>query len=274
MRHLAVLALILTAGCGGSPTSPSPQPSPAPSPAPAPTFSGAVTDTVTGAPISGFSALLAGSRVTVSAPGYLTRETRNGDVDLIPEAAPFSLAFYRQFVRGALQDGQMEPLRRWTVAPSVYLQRAGFSDATVAEMESAVRQSVIGFTGGQFGVTTLESGPEARAPRAGWIVVSTDLETPGECGRSAIGGGEIHVSLRPICVDGYAVTNLAHEIGHALGFWHVPSGLMQAPAPRGMLAPSTLERYHASIAYKRAPGNRDVDSDPVSSAVTTRVVVD
>ena len=57
-----------------------------------------------------------------------------------------------------------------------------------------------------------------------------------------------------------------HEVGHALGFFHVSdrSSVMfptiPGNCPAGNLSPS--ERYHAAIAYARPRGNRDPDNDP------------
>jgi hypothetical protein len=67
-------------------------------------WTGTVTDTMTGRAIANATATLGGSRVSVAAPGYLTRETRASAaaVDLIPEAG-FDLDFYRQFARQQLR---------------------------------------------------------------------------------------------------------------------------------------------------------------------------
>lgn len=248
-----LLVVSVLAGCGSRPAAPSPAPAPIPL---------TVTNTVTGAPILDFTAVVNGSRRIVSAPGYITRDTSASvtATDLIPEAG-FDLGFYRQLVRGAL-NGSMEPLRRLTASPSIYLQTAGLSPAMVSSMEAAARAVVPALTGGALSVAGWETGEAAKVPQAGWIVISTDHEVPGECGRSTIAGGDIHISTRPNCVDsGYAATNLAHELGHALGFRHVPSGLMAAPAPRGVTLPSEPERYHGAIAYKRPNGSRDIDVD-------------
>lgn len=278
MRALLVLALILTVGCGSSPTAPSPQPTPSPAPTPAPTFSGTVTDTVSGLPISGFSALLAGSHVTVSAPGYLTRDTRNGDVDLIPEAAPFSLAFYRQLVRNGYEaPGSLEPLRRLTVAPSIYLQTAGLSAATIASLKDYARQAVYDFSGRTMAVVTIEEGAELRPDRAGWITVEIMSGTAGAtCGDAFVGQSAGHIRLFAVGCNRPVPHVLAHEIGHAMGFYHDEgsTNLMSATRPisHDGLA-SSIERFHAAIAYKRGPGNRDVDVDGATSSLA-RVVVD
>jgi hypothetical protein len=61
-----------------------------------------------------------------------------------------------------------------------------------------------------------------------------------------------------------------HEVGHALGFFHVGdrSSLMfpfvAGDCPAGQL--SAAEAYHAGIVYSRPRGNLDPDRDPPSGA--------
>jgi hypothetical protein len=266
-RTPSTLAVLLVAvalvGCGSerSPLGPTPTPSPAPA-----TFSGSVTDTVTGAPVAGFTALVSGSRLTVSAPGYVTRETRAGasSVDIIPEAS-FDLEFYRQFARGTLED-PMQPLRVLAQAPSLYLQTAGLSTATISALEQAARGVVPAMTGGRFTVTAWETGTNLRSDAYGWIVIELVNDPTANCGRSNVGAVAGHVWLNRAdrcSFDQYSPTALAHEIGHALGFFHVasPDALMFAHPAFGRIAPSDIERRHAAIAYHRQAGNRDIDVD-------------
>src|SRR5436190_2067767 len=79
--------------------------------------------------ISGAGRQPVGVRVSISATGYVRRDTsiqaganRSGLVsDLIRDAAPFSLTFYRELARGSL-DGAMRTTRRWHQDPSFYIQ--------------------------------------------------------------------------------------------------------------------------------------------------------
>lgn len=260
MWRALLLGAMLTAGCGHSPTSPDPPPPVG--------FAGTVTDTLSGAPVVGFTATMSAGRVTVSAPGYVTHaNVRNAaTIDVIPESG-FDVEFYRQFARGTL-DGPIQPLRVLSAAPSIYLQTAGLTAANVAALEQAARAVVPALTGGRFQVQAWETGAEARPEHTGWIVVELVTEPESNCGRSLVGtpAGHIWLNTAPKCARNGSIVGtpnlFAHEIGHALGFTHVDrSDALMYPVVAAT-APSDLERRHAAIAYARPRANTDLDSDP------------
>ena len=270
-------------------------------------------DAVTGAPISGASVAFAKlSTVTsnatgewtmtgtgpvdmsqplkVSAPGYITHDTRvrwqsdgrtNLDILLFRDAAPYSLAFYRDIVRNAFEaPDHLEPLRRWTVQPNFYIDTFNpktsqpIDAAELALVVNAIQQSVPQLTGGGFTAGTIESGNGARAPRAGYVNLSFSYEPKSDyCGYSEVGTnpGAIVINYdRCASVCGSLKVSpevVSHEVGHAMGFWHTKAdGLMSATAFHGCATASFSpdERLHARLAYLRPPGNLDVDVDPDS----------
>jgi hypothetical protein len=227
---------------------------------------------------------------TVDSPAFVQHKAylryqagvrENVTFDLIPLAAPFSIDFYRALVRnGHEAQGVLEPLRRWTTNPRFYVRSADQAgkpiepevlDVVFASIPEAVRQ----FTGGVLSVAQLESGPETRPPAVGWITITIIRDTSlPYCGRAFVAQdpGEI-ILVNDRCSCGSVKISgglVAHEVGHALGFWHVPNArnVMYDTHPSGCPAVNltTEERFHAALAYKRPPGNRDPDLDPATTA--------
>lgn len=263
--RLACLLALLATACGGSPVGPTPTTI---------TASGTLTDTVSGAPIGSYRETVTRfpARLTLSIAGHLQRDveiTAAGQtVDLIPTAAPFDLEFYRQFARGTLENASPQTLRVLSAAPSIYLQTTGLSAANVAALEQAARLVIPALTGERFQVQTWETGAAARAEQAGWIVVELVNDDAKTCGLANIGAtaGHIWLNTIPRCGDGHQILDpgvFLHELGHALGFWHVStSGSVMLPNVRRAVMVPALDRYHAAIAYHRTAGNRDLDVDP------------
>jgi hypothetical protein len=208
-------------------------------------------------------------------------------IDIIEDVAPFSSTFYRQFARDARDTPPgNRTLRPWTIAPSFYIRTthvdtgAPIPPVIIAEMERMFRNSVPELTGGRFAVATIETGPEARGDRAGWVNVLFQrvLGAPGAGGQATIGGnqGTIWLQFDPetprlspssgtACA--YATGAAEHEIVHTMGFYHV-DGSPEMPKPfqspdfcSGNNRPSVV-RYHASIMYSRPFGNAFPDNDP------------
>lgn len=240
-----------------------------------------MTDTVTGAPVAGSTRTVSGTRATVSAPGYVTRELAASatQIDLIPLAG-FDLSFYRQLVRGAM-DGELYPTQTWTVNPSFYMEAEGVKGLprqVTIDLERVARRLVPLLTGGRLQVARWETGPEPRPERIGWIVIERRDE-PGVCGRAGVGWTAGHIWLDANHQGCSYAAVFAHELGHALGFFHVSTqGSMMYPQQRNSNmadAPAEKERAHMTIAYKRPVGSRDIDQDPaLSSLAPARIIID
>ncbi len=239
---------------------------------------------------SGTSAPAASSaRVSIAASNYVTREAslqwargaRNGvALDLIPLAAPFSMDFYRQLVRNTYDaPDKMEPLRRWTDNPRFYVRTVDDSGKPIepevlALVVGTIPRAVQAWTGGKFSAAQIDQGVEARPGATGWInvVFKRDPKSP-YCGQAYIAAnpGEItfwddRCSCGSVKVPGAVVV---HEMGHAMGFWHVPDKhSVMYPTDDGSCETgqlSTNEQFHSALAYTRSPGNVDPDSEPTST---------
>ncbi|MDO8632349.1 MAG: carboxypeptidase regulatory-like domain-containing protein, partial [Phycisphaerales bacterium] len=177
-RWIVVCGVLLT-GCSGNGSPVTPGPSTV-------ALTGSVTATNSGQPLAG-AQIDAGGRSTVTdgmgrftlpeapmgrlslmisgaglIPHVLPIDAQQAiplALDAIAEGSGFDLAFYRQFVRNGYEaPTKLEPLRRWTVAPSFDIQTTDDTGATVdPTLLANVRAAIIAvtpiWTGGQFSAT-------------------------------------------------------------------------------------------------------------------------
>src|SRR5262245_57787307 len=188
----AILAVTIAGGCGGSaPTPLAPTPAPAPTPPPTPpattTITGTITATNGGGPLSGVSVVTstatrttdssgafsftfngAGSDgsflVTLNSPSIVTRTTRfrlnTHEVAALSAFSldrGFDLNYFRQLARGSVDLPQLQPIRRWTRNPSVYIRTIGDAGRALDPQALDLAQNTIAdtiglWTGGQLRV--------------------------------------------------------------------------------------------------------------------------
>jgi hypothetical protein len=228
-------------------------------------------------------------RLSVSGGDILGRELwvgwQNGartgvSLDAIRVRAPFSLEFYRQFTRGTYDaPGAPYALFRLMDSPKFYVKTIDqngrpIEPEVLAVVREAIPRAVTEFSAGRLSVSTLEMGTETRATSTGWIIVDIRRD-PNErqtCGYANIGATAGSITLNnDVCSCGsnkIPGALVLHEVGHALGFFHVPDRnsvmypFLPGNCPAGTL--SAAEKFHAAIAYSRPRGNLDPDNDPSS----------
>jgi hypothetical protein len=246
--------------------------------------------TLSGVPVSGTGA------ITVSAEGHLFRGVAAAldgrpldlSIDVIRDALPFSLEFYRAFVRNNFETTALLPTARWTRAPSFYLKTTVETSgevvpaAVVARIRDVIANSVRELSGGRYEMAAFETGTDTRAAEDGWVTVTFYPELSGGAfGRSTVGGNTGTIELRYGMVSSEftnpgncltpEVSLVDHEIVHTMGFWHtrnVFADSFSGPGCPGSGRPAHV-RYHAGVMYSRPVGNRDPDIDPLEIGQTS-----
>jgi hypothetical protein len=235
-------------------------------------------------------------QVELSGAGLVTRVTNLGvsgtrtnvTLDVIRDAAPFDLSFYRQFARdGTANPAALESLKPWTVAPSFYMRTVtddtgeAIAPDVLAGVRRVVMNSVPELSAGRFSVAAFETGSDARAFQQGWVNVTffRTFPTSGAIGDANVGGniGQIRLAydaarLEPrIDCDRWIVAVADHEIVHTMGFYHTGGSLDAVFNSVGCTGTGRAERtrYHAAVMYSRPRLNRDPDRDPETVFLAT-----
>jgi hypothetical protein len=224
--------------------------------------------------------------VKIAAPGFYERDTRiqwrtggrsDADLSLLPDRPPFSLEFFRALARNSLESETLEPIRRWTSNPNFYLNAVNpknqqrLPDSEIGAIERAVRDAVPQLTGGRLTVGQFEVGETPGTRRPGYIDIELVYDPLADyCARSFVGANPGRITLNyercvvSWCREPISTNVVAHEVGHAMGFWHTPDGVMFAFMNDCTSTTFTeMERMHAALAYQRPSGNRDIDHDPI-----------
>lgn len=235
VKWLLVGVALLAAGCGGSTsTAPTPTPAPVPIPTPTPPPVPALTIAVSACPES---------------------------------VSGVDLGFYRQIGCGAFDFPSVQSVRRWTIAPKVYIRTVDEAGAAIDTVTlDTVQNAMIGvapsFTGNRFGLEGVLRGAETREGVSGWITVKwpTTSDPASGCGRTQVGtdGGwlELNYKVGGGCACGSSAIRprtAKHELGHALGYWHTDNAgdLMTAAGVQGCDAsPSARELAAAVYQYR------------------------
>ena len=230
---------------------------------------------------------LTGSTIVPRSLVVAVGSTRDVAVDAIALSG-FDLAFYRQFVRNGLDSpAALEPLRRWTTNPNLYLKTVDEAGApipgpTLDMVETTARAIVPVWTSQRFTVAALERGTGTRVGTAGWITIRWPATSvnPNQCGRAPVSGGYVELEAHnPRCQVSPWVTSpslVRHELGHAMGYWHTNSPIDVMSGTNWITndqQPSARERAHAAIAYARPVGNVDPDIDGAGTVTLAPITV-
>jgi hypothetical protein len=232
--------------------------------------------------------------VVVNASGHVFRRVvynmtpnRAGvEIDVIRDAPPFDLNFYRAWVRDSLQSTSLQATRPWTVDPNFYFKTLlddvdeSVPDETIDRLVGIFANSIAELSGGRRKIGTVERGTSPREVLDGWVNVTFARNLFGSLGRSTVGGNSATMALlyapllistpqnNPYDCEFYMYSIADHEITHTMGYWHTFDTIGDSFSGPGCTGTGRPERtrLHSAIMYTRPFGNTDPDVDPASSA--------
>ena len=312
----AAIALTVT-GCGGGsapPTVPTPVITAAPPPS-ALALSGTLTATNGGQPLEGATVLVGGasstsdasghysftfpngtilSTFTIAGAGLLTRNgyfgssgSRSVNIDAFLMSS-FDQQYFRAIARNGFEEpADLQPLRRWTRAPMIYLRTIDDTGRSILpevlqQVITIVTQAIPEYSNGRFGIAGIEQGTGTRVGQPGWITIDWTRNAEAICGSASVGveGGTVLLTYdQPGCSCGsqkIRPRTVKHELGHTMGLWHtgqaadLMSGVPVSECDRNMTA---RELRYLDYLYRRPVGNTDPDNDPSTAVLLKTAIV-
>ena len=178
----------------------------------------------------------------------------------------FNGTFWGQLIYNAYDNpGDLSGRRSWvmpTNSPSVHIRTDRLPTSAVASMRQAVPGIVEAVTGAPYAGSVHASTTDVT--RRGWITIRVvppgggpDWIQDAWCGGAYVGAnpGSIWMIDKPECTtDNMRARMLAHELGHALGLYHVPDDDAVMKQFNWTTTFSAAERFHGAVAYGAGRG--------------------